>query len=358
MPRVGFVYRDGIQLKLDGVSFRHIGVNTPGIAYYGAGPLPASRADQEVFLDNARCMGARVVRLFAGHRDLSHDRAVNLLSDFLDRALNQYDIRALVSFTDFYINYHHPPGDDGYYQVDANGFTVLSPSWFGGGFRDNYLPWVLTVVSRLSDHPGVFAWELGNELKNLPNPQVYVDFAQQMHTEIRARDPDHLITPGVASVANADLSWAQARQLYSGMDIVQVHVYGADHADNDMALARDMGLAHIVGEAGYPPNNRVADLQWDLQDWFNTLGTQGYYQWGFMPTSYDNGDGDRIFGMDRIFHGDFEDLFRVYTAFTGADCEPIPPPPPQGASLLPLVIGLGIGAMSVYLLSRIGQGGE
>lgn len=51
----------------------------------------------------------------------------------------------------------------------------------------------------------------------------------------------------------------------------------------------------------------------DMDKWFGR-GASGYMQWGFMATPYDNGDGDRTFGMDRIFHSDWDGLYAVYSS--------------------------------------------
>ena len=36
-------------------------------------------------------------------------------------------------------------------------------------------------------------------------------------------------------------------------------------------------------------------------------------QWGFLATGADNGDGDKTFGMDTVFHTDFTALGTTWT---------------------------------------------
>ena len=60
-----------------------------------------------------------------------------------------------------------PAGDDGYYQLQTGGWTLLDGTWFAGGYNTNYLPWVEAVVSALKNHNAIFAWEIGNELTDI-----------------------------------------------------------------------------------------------------------------------------------------------------------------------------------------------
>ena len=322
MARSGFVYVQDRTLALDGSTFRHIGVNCPNLAYY------EGWQGKETQLAAARDMGARVIRIFAGRNDLSHSAAAAYIRNLADLALYSYGLRLLVSFTNLYSGGQHPQGDDRYYE-NVSGWYVLGSAFFYGGFRENYLPWVRELVGALRNHPGVFAWEIGNELKFDPDPQAFVNFAQEVVQTIRGIDPDHLITSGLMDVSHPALSQSQALALYQGMDIVSVHCYGRDHSKNDLWIADSLGLAHIVGEAGHPKNGRGDDLTFDLNDWFNNLGSDGYYQWGFMATPYDNGDGDRLYGMDHVFFDDWDTLFAIYRAFANYLGTGPPPPPPR-----------------------------
>ena len=70
----------------------------------------------------------------------------------------QYGLTMIAALTDFYVDTpFHPQGDDGFYQQDLNGFTVLNHQWFAGGYQTNYQPFVQHLVSRFANHEGVFA---------------------------------------------------------------------------------------------------------------------------------------------------------------------------------------------------------
>ena len=312
----------------------HIGVNSRGLAHYGTAALPyATIEDQHTQLAAARDMGVRVIRFFAANRYLTHTEATARVKAIVDKAYHVYGIYSLVVFTDFYNTPFHPPGDDVYYERDLNNFIVLNQEFFESGFRNNYIPFVRTLVAELKDHPGVFSWQIGNELKTATfgdsNPQTLVDFVNEVVNEIRLINTNHLIGSGIISAANAALTDDQARQLYQNLSYISNHNYDqSNNLDNDLWLAVEQDRPHIISEAGFPGGahaDRGNDVDADINDWFNVRGSQGYYQWGFLATDNDNGDGDRSVGMDRIWHNDWDSLFFVYQKHAGA----LPPANPE-----------------------------
>jgi hypothetical protein len=67
----------------------------------------------------------------------------------LTAALNKiqaYGLMAIVCLTDLYTSGYSVMGDDGYYQRQPSGYTILDDSWFAGGYAVNYKPMVQTLV--------------------------------------------------------------------------------------------------------------------------------------------------------------------------------------------------------------------
>jgi len=258
-------------------------------------------------------MNVQVIRIFGANKYLAPEETATNLRILLDKC-QHYGIKLIIALTNFYITSYHPEGDDGYYAEDLNGYTVLKHEWFAGGYEINYLPFVETVVSELKDHPALMAWEPGNELKDCTfansDPQTFVDFCIAVADTIKSIDPNHLLTTGIISVENAGLTHGQAVQLYDVYDFLTTHNYDGE-GDNDMYLATELNKPLIIEEAGFGGNDRGPSVQADVTKWFDE-GVQGYYQWGFLATSSDNGDGDKIFGMDHIWHNDWDALFDIY----------------------------------------------
>jgi len=209
-------------------------------------------------------------------------------------------------------------GDEGFYtrraQLDDRWVNLLDRDFFADGYRTNYLPFVEYIVRRFRDHPWIFAWELGNELKYEPDPQIFLRFARNVSKRIWELDPLHMITTGMISTKHGGLNEEQKERLYDlpYLHFLTVHNYEGQNED-DSPLAQVLGKPLIVEEAGFAHGNRALRVRNDMDRWFGR-GARGYMQWGFMATPQDNGDGDVQYGMDRTLHAeDWEKLRKVYS---------------------------------------------
>src|SRR5207249_11406004 len=112
----------------------------------------------------------------------------------------------------------------------------------------------------LRDHPALFAWEIGNELKDLSDASGFVSFATGMAKRIRAADANHLVTTGIISTTNAGLRGAgdvsastAAHALHAGadFDFLTVHAYDGATGDDDTDLAVAFGKPLVLEETGF-----------------------------------------------------------------------------------------------------------
>lgn len=342
-PRFFFAYRTGER------AMPFVGVNLRGLLHYGGDEwrhhdqdfLGASRrehVDQQ--LQHAQQMGASVIRVFAACKHVSAQQVGDRMQDVLDRC-HQRQMFVIAALTDLYHRPLHPQGDDLYYTVQKDGHTLINGQWFDGEYKRNYLPFVDHLVARFREHPALFAWEIGNELKLDEQPQAFMTFVHDMARFIRQRDRNHLITTGMISTHHIHMKHHPAMQLelYRSRDIdfLTVHAYNRHwdservetddprrdqkiHKNDDSQLAGEVGKPFIVEEAGFDAGRgqkRDGLVAEDMALWFGR-GAQGYMQWGFMATDFDNGDGDRASGMDRgLHHDDWDELFRLYRDTAG-----------------------------------------
>jgi hypothetical protein len=327
----------GTDFTFDGKVGRFIGVNIAGLVHYGANTaLPyAGLGDQEAQLSSAAAMGAGVARVFLPEETSSASVMAARLKSTLAVA-RKNNIRLIVVFIDYYKNRYHPPGDASAYGTDQNGYTVLLPPWFSGGYRTNYLPYVLSIVPNFIGDPAIFAWELGNEIKNPPDPASFHAFVADAAAKIKAADPSHLVAVGMISAKNGGLSEAQREALYRipAVGFLTTHNYEGGDDDDEAPLAAKVGKPLLIEETGFPASrgDRGPLVRIDITRRM-ALGARGYMQWGFMATGFDIGDGDRNVGMDRVFHSDWQSLFDVYKAAAGSlgALPPLGPwPPPAG----------------------------
>jgi len=319
VPAGTFVTRSATNFTAGGARFRFIGMNSAGLPHFGATPLMFARVDQiAVELDEMRRMGVRVVRVFAAAEDADNNTVIARLGRVLDLAAAR-GIYVIAALTDFYATTpYHPQGDRAYYARDPRfPLDLLSPDFFRSGYRTNYLPWVRAVVSRYAAHPAVFAWELGNEIKCDDDHRAFINFENDVSTTIRMLDARHMITTGMITARWA--TDAEALEIYRlpNIDFITYHNYNGtlEFADFDYGIARMAGKPFIVEEAGFESGDRPTRVDADIRAHMDTRGSSGYMQWGFTVITPDNGNGDRQFGMDRLFHAsDYDRLFSTYSA--------------------------------------------
>lgn len=310
----------GTEFWLNGVAYRFVGVNLRGLCHYGYGqPLPyTTSAHIDENLDGVRAMGGKVVRIFAAVNNVTHQEAVNRLKIVLDK-MEERGLKAIVCLTDVYgATSFHPQGDDGYYQMQPSGWVLLDDSWFAGGYTNNYLPFVQLAVTQLKDHNAIFAWELGNELTDIKNPNNIMSFTSNVAAAIKAIDPYHMVTTGFLSVDHLQIGETKGLQLYAdpNIDFITVHSYNGDDPPQNRAVHSRLGKPLVVEEYGWETSagDRVTNTQTQINKWFEERGARGFLQWGYQAQSYDIGDGDLRFGMHRFYFSDYDQLFAIYNA--------------------------------------------
>ena len=320
--RADFVQTDGTKFSVHGKPLRFVGTNIRGLLHYGDTRLlrHSHHTHADIQLRASQEMGARVVRVFGANRHLGIEETGNRLQNALDKVV-AHNMYMIFSFTDV----HHDtgfnvPGDERFYQDNR-----LNKAWYEGGYRQNYLPFVEYLVKRFKNHPGIFAWELGNELKawapGVVLPDLFIQFARDVSNRIRQIDSGHLITTGIINSGNLGCSPNQARQLYQlpNLDFMTAHVYysqnnsnqwlelEAQRAESDANLAQQLNMPFIIEEIGFEGGDRVQLTEKHLRKWFDKKRAAGFMQWGLMATNQDIGDGDNRFGI----HGNQSDYKKV-----------------------------------------------
>ncbi|MCB9576303.1 MAG: cellulase family glycosylhydrolase [Polyangiaceae bacterium] len=317
----GFVTQSGTHFQRDGAEYQFVGVNLRGLPHYGHEALPYADASQiELNLSSVQGMGGRVVRSFVAYHGIDAQETGNRLEKVLNAA-DQHGLTVIVVLTDFYQTGFNPQGDDGYYATDSNGYVVLDHDFFANGYKNNYEPQVQALVTRFKDHPAIFSWELGNEIRDATfqgqsSGATFVSFCTNMASAIRAIDTNHMISVGEIGATITGLSSNEQQTLFSNPDIsfLTTRSYNGGNSD-DTGIAKSVNKPIIVEEAGFDGGGRPAKVAQDLAKWFGK-GCRGYLQWGFMASAGDNGDGDTQWGMDHQWHkDDWDGLYKTYQTF-------------------------------------------
>jgi len=321
-----FVTRSGGQFILDGKPFRHIGVNM-GELLYNPNDMIVTQ------LNYLEAAGVKVVRTFVPNNNCTTQQTIDRLRFLLDRAIER-DIRVTAAFVqgaDYQgvwgpnpkicnasnsRSAHVIPGDEQYYVKgvfpneevcagpDLNQDCHLRDSWIDWQYGINYKPYVESIVSALATHPGLFSWDIANEMASRrPNDgymqQATIKFYKNMAAAIRARDPNHLITTGLISTQWAGLSTREQKNaIYRDPNIsyVTVHCYngGDDSSQFDDILRANKSLADLDG---YERPVVVEEFGKGLAAYGNNMGTVKNEVTAFFNARFNPSD---AFNVDSI----------------------------------------------------------
>lgn len=337
-PSHSYVRAVGNRFEIDGHEFKFVGFNIRGLAHYGFNDfLPLSTVAQRTeVLAEAQAVGSRVIRIFLAYFTLSDAELVSRLRIVLDNAVT-YQQRVIVCFTDHFESvklqhwsfFQDPPEYRTYLYIDKHWNKVLNPDFYARLYRGPFLDYVRKVVTAFKNHPAVFAWELTNEGSNYPDHEGFINFCNDMVKEIRAIDPNHMITAGIVSIPviqfKNEAGNDKPARFYENLDFVTIHDYDTISVA-DLDLARRLNKPLVIEEAGR--NGRRAEFfRENMSFWFHQ-GANGYMGWGFMPSGFDNQDGDINVGIDRVLHGDYTEVTQIWKNWA-ATFPPVPPPAPM-----------------------------
>lgn len=296
-----------------------IGFNVTGIIHYGYELFPYSGStDIDKILSEMKKMGAKVIRVSVANKNINDTEAARRLDQFLTKAAS-YDISAIVFFINLYEDSSfYPFGVGDYYSVEWNGTHILSHSFFDGGFRIRFKPFVQAVVAANKHHANIYAWEIGNELKDESSPQTFINFMNEMSAMIKNIDPVHAVSTGMINAAHTALSPSDLYPNFSNIDILTVHAYNGERTglpDFNWAVAH--GKKIILEEVSFEGTGDRSKLLADELEFWRSHGAWAFLHWGFLAKGMgDNGNGDRAYGMDTIWHVvDYDKLFVLYSQY-------------------------------------------
>ncbi len=331
----GRVQTKGTRFLLDGQPCRFIGVNFREFPFYVRQEvLQFTTADhQRSQLDAAHELGMRVIRMHACHRSVPVDECVPLVSKALDK-IHDAGMLAIVVLNDS-LGQYYVHGDDHFHQ-EVLGHVNKTDYFVNEGYTENHLPFVKRIVAALKDHPGIFAWELGNEYAIQPQPasvdesEAFLRYAETVSGVIRSLDAKHLITTGLVNTGHVAPTghdrMAYARRLY-GLPTINfgtVHFYQGNgeeensHPDLDALKAVDKPL--IVEEFGPAEfeGDKAGVVNAAVDSWLAS-GAAGFMQWALSDTPFDVGIGDGHHGMDPYAPNNkphYETMKQVYKGWT------------------------------------------
>jgi len=327
LARTNFVYTSGREFHLNGARFRHVGVNVAPILYM-------TWDQQADAVRQLAAAGVKQIRLFAPNNAYGGSAATNLqlIGDRLQRLVDygyyNHGIRFTVALAHGYDapsggwergcrgydaggnclpGQHIVKGDEGFYSVDWGGMKVINADWIWWGYASNYRPFARGLAARFKDHPGIFAWDIANEVKNpLPdttNLQKLVEFYKFMAADLKSVDPDHLVTTGLAGTSWALLPSNMADDLYRhpSINYITIHPYNNNPNDGvyaDFSVGQRVNKPVVVEEIGISrhafPSDFWRRVRGAYTEMYNKYNAAAVLQWGVQFGNY--GAGDEHFG--------------------------------------------------------------
>ena len=136
------------------------------------------------------------------------------------------------------------------------------------------------VVGRSAGHPGVWAWNLGNEPDNFalpPSDEAGAAWARRMFAAIAELDPQRHRTVGLHSPSLTTRNHLRADQVFEDADFAVMHAYpiyanfGGDALDPDIvpfataltaALSGRPAMMEEFGACTAPPGSETVSWQW------------------------------------------------------------------------------------------------
>lgn len=317
----------------------NIGFNVRGLAHYGYHDLYPNASDSQIdtVLGEVKRLNGSIIRIYLANKYISNAQAAERLDQLLTCA-EPYGISFIVSLINEYVDTgNFPKGAEKCYDTTtASDYPIplLNRAFFADDYKTFYLPFVETVVSKNKQHPNIYAWEVGNELKS-NDYDTFTNFVESAASFIKNIDPTHKISTGFLRahhITGCNLNATDntgcrhaANDLYSrlpSIDIVSVNSYdGEKLPEPDIEWAVQHGKTAIMAEIAM--KNDDADyvnggldrsrLYYKSISYWKSLGIKAVLLWGFLPKNMDNtGDGDNIFGMDTIWHGnDYDSIASV-----------------------------------------------
>lgn len=310
-----FVGREGDELVLDDETFRFSG---PNIYWLGLDENVDGTKEPTYFriddaLKTASDMGANVVRshtlgISTGHPNAlkpSKDEFNQEAFDKIDYAIAQadkYDIRLIIPFTDNWQYYHGGKNDfaSWYDKSEEEFYTDTS-------VRKEYKEYIDKLLNhenkytgeKLKDDPTIMAWQLGNELNNMPQ-----EWINSITEYVSDSAPKQLVSAGQQSGIN------EFTLIAPELDIVDVHYYPptVEQIEQDAKTVTSYNKVYTAGEY----SSKSSDVSQELFDSMkNDSNVTGASYWSLFAHADDHGYVPHDDGFTLHYPGDNPEMREV-----------------------------------------------
>jgi mannan endo-1,4-beta-mannosidase len=175
--------------------------------------------------------------------------------------------------------------------------------WYKSGYKQRYLPWLETVVSRFKDSKAIGMWELINEPGDTDD-QTMRAFLDDAAAHVKAIDSRHLVLSG--SQAEYVRGTSDYAYVHGGpnIDVASLHEYDYDynnsrtimspHLNPTLSAMQQVDKPLIIGETGVQAGNSSSCTSFNtrsdaMKQKFDTYlgqpGVVGVMIWSWVPNA-------------------------------------------------------------------------
>ncbi|MFT3844214.1 MAG: glycoside hydrolase family 2 TIM barrel-domain containing protein [Lacibacter sp.] len=203
---------------------------------------------------------------------------------------------------------HNPPSSYFLDACDRLGLLVIDESfdvWTRGWVNDDYHVYfndwwqkdLTSIVLRDRNHPSIFAWGIGNQIRE-GRDSIGVALAYQLANFVRSLDPTRVVTADVAITGRdwrngSPAEWVKCDPLFGALDICG-YSYQSSQFENDHQRlpGRIMYSIEIDPRHSFDNWMKVMDheyipgnFEWTAMDYIGESGS-GWYHFSERPASY------------------------------------------------------------------------
>lgn len=312
----------GNKVLYNGNEFRTIGFNLREAIGYGDIMEYATPALLRRQLEIIRYIGGKTVRFYAAHVNLTASQAAIRTENFLN-LLKEYGLFGIAvldegAHSEFRIK-----------KAEKNYKGRLTHEFYGGGYRDEYLPYIREVVKRVGNHSNVFCFEICNEsttpfppTPTVPQMEAMLTWMSVAANTIHEFAPQKLTSNGFISAwemgaINAYDGFKFAEKVHKITQLASLHTYQGNrnlpYGDVEPNIKRELpmqGIPMYIGEIGLEPGLNDWGWLWRFaNDPFIKNRIFMICQWALMGhegaiedvrQDFDIGTGDRV-GMVQTY---------------------------------------------------------
>lgn len=320
-PAAGYVSTSGTEFRLNGKKFYFVGSNAYWLTYL------TNNADIDYALDQFKKSGMKVLRIW-GFGDYTSSQGSNTAFQIwsgstptintgatglqrLDYIVNAAAARGIRLIIPFVNNWNDYGGMKVYVDAFASG-QGHDAFYTNTNIKNAYKNYVKAIISRYTNSPAIFAWELANEPRcsgglassGSCTPARVTSWVAEMSAYVKSLDKNHLVTDGSEGFFNraGNSDWFynggegvdfEAILKTSTIDFATFHLYPS-HWSKDYAwgtqfitdhgnAAKTIGKPVIFEEYGIPrsTNVRTAEIQkWHQAVLATSISGDLYWQYG------------------------------------------------------------------------------